>query len=560
MAVATDKRGPARSGLDVMLTDAASNGGTRLLKPGTALGLGLGLARRPQRVVKRGAGLVGELAKVAAGRSELAPAKRDRRFADDGWTGNWALQRVLQTHIALEHTVDGLVGDAELDWRRERQARFAVTNVMDAIAPSNNPLINPTVLKATVDEGGANFVRGARRFVRDFPGSPATVDTSRFEVGENVAVTEGAVVHRTDVFELIQYKPRTPEVRSVPLLIAPPTINKYYILDLREDRSLVQYLLDQGQAVFMISWADPTPEQGEWDFDVYAAAIQEARDVTARISQADQVHLQGVCSGGIISGGLLGAAVKNGDIDGYASLSLLVCAIDSDRAGTADALISKEVAAAAVAESARKGYLDGKALAGVFTWLRPNDLVWNYVVNNYLMGRKPPAFDVLFWNQDTVRMTAGLHRDFIHMSLDNLLAKPGGMEVLDEDVDLSEVKLDTYVVAGVNDHIVPWENAYRSTQLFGGDTRFILSSSGHIQALVNPPDPDGKATFHVGSDNPETPEAWQRSAARHKGSWWEDYDAWLSDRSGPTKPAPRTLGRGKHKRLDPAPGPYVRGN
>ncbi len=562
MSAATDTEGPAgaaRAGFDVLLTDASTDGGGRFLKPGAALGTAAGLARRPDRVVRRSATLAKELGKVAAGRSEQAPAKRDRRYKDEGWQGNWALRRLMQAHLAVTEAADGLVSDAELDWRRERQARFALTNVLDALAPSNNPLTNPTVLKASVDEGGANLVRGLRRFASDFPKMPATVDTDEFEIGRNIAVTPGAVVHRTEVYELIQYTPRTPEVRAIPLLIAPPTINKYYVLDLREDRSLVQYLVDQGQQVFMMSWANPTAEQGDWDFDTYAAAIDDARAVVAAITQAERIHLQGVCSGGIIAGGLLGHLAKTGRLEDIASLSLLVVALDQEHAGTADALTTREVAAAAVAESARRGYLDGKALGGVFTWLRPNDLVWNYVVNNYLLGRKPPAFDVLFWNQDSVRMAAGMHRDFIHMSLDNQLAEPGGMEVLGTGVDLSDVDLDTYVVAGAKDHIVPWENAYRSTQLLAGDSRFVLCSSGHIASLVNPPDPDGKASFHIGPDNPETPEAWMDAAAQRRGSWWEDYDVWLAERSGERRPAPRRLGTRKHKPLDDAPGPYVQG-
>jgi polyhydroxyalkanoate synthase len=269
------------------------------------------------------------------------------------------------------------------------------------------------------------------------------------------------------------------------------------------------------------------------------------------------VHLNGVCSGGIISAGVLGHLAARGRLDEIASLTLLVAALDNARAGTASALIGRETAAAAVADSARRGYLDGQALSGVFTWLRPNDLVWNYVVNNYLLGKDPPAFDVLFWNQDTVRLAAGLHRDFIHLALGNSLAHRGALEVLGTPVDLTAVDLDSYIVAGSTDHIIPWENAYRSTQMLRGEPRFVLSTSGHIQALVNPPSDESRSSYRVADACPETPEAWSERAATRTGSWWPDYDEWLAGRSGELKPAPKRLGSRDYRALGKAPGTYV---
>ena len=547
----------AHAGLDVMLTDAAGGGRSRFIRPGEAVGIAAGLARRPDRAARRLGGLGAELARVASGRSDVRPAKRDRRFADSAWNSSWLFRRLLQTHLALGEAVDGLISDADLDWRHERQARFAAGTVLDALAPSNFPWSNPTVIKEIVDQGGANLVKGARRFARDFPRLPSTVDTSKFSVGENLALTAGSVVLRTEVFELIQYAPQTDGVREVPLLFAPPTINKYYVLDLAPGRSMVEWLVQHGQQVFMISWRNPNAEQGHFDLDAYAGAVLEARDAVAAITRQPAVHLTGVCAGGIISAGVLGHLAAQGRLGQIASLSLMVCALDNLHAGTASALTGREIAAAAVAESARRGYLDGQALSGVFTWLRPNDLVWNYVVNNYLLGKAPPAFDVLFWNQDTVRLAAGLHRDFIHLSLENSITRAGELEVLGTGVDLGAVDLDTYILAGLTDHIVPWENAYRSTQLLGGTPRFVLSTSGHIQALVNPPGPDSRSSYRVADEHPATPEAWTERSATKPGSWWPDYDEWLGARSGELKPAPKSLGRGHHKALAKAPGSYV---
>jgi polyhydroxyalkanoate synthase len=548
--------------LDALLTDAATAGtATRVVQPAALARLALGVARRPDRVARRAAGLAGELTRVVRGRSELAPPKGDRRFTDPAWSQNWAYRRVLQAYLAAGATADGVLTDARLGWRADRVTRFAVGNLLDAVAPTNFPLTNPTVLKETIDRGGQNFVVGGGRLLRDVRHRrlPAMVDTTKFEVGGNLAVTPGRIVLRTDVLELIQYEPTTARVREVPLLVVPPTINKYYVLDLAPGRSLVEHLVAEGQQAFMISWRNPGQEQGHFDFDTYAAAIAQAREAVAEITRSDSVHLAAACSGGILTAGLLGHLAKEGGLDGVASVTLMVCALDNRQAGTTSAMTSQEVADVAIAQSARKGFLDGEALAGVFAWLRPNDLVWGYVVNNYLLGRALPAFDILYWNQDAVRLAAGLHRDFVHMAMGNTMARAGGMTVLGTPLDLSAVGIDSYVVAGSSDHIVPWHNAYRGARLLGGRQRFVLSTSGHIQALINPPGPDSRSSYRVaeGDDLPDEPRAFAEATPRHAGSWWTDYVAWLAARSGATKPARKTLGSAAYPATATAPGSYV---
>jgi polyhydroxyalkanoate synthase len=552
----------SRVALDVLLTDAALEPGgvNRFVKPAAAVKTVGGLARRPDRVARRVGGLGSELASVAVGHSERAPARGDRRFADPAWQKSWLWRRTLQSYLAVTETVDGLIDDAGLDWRSERQARFAAGNVLDALAPTNFPWSNPTVLKETVDRGGENLVRGARQFARDVsraPRLPATVDASKFEVGGNLALSAGSVILREDAFELIHYQPQTELVRETPLLFVPPTINRFYILDLAPGRSMIEYLLAQGQQVFVISWRNPEQSHGHFDLDTYAQAVLDARSAVAEVTGSSAVHLNAACSGGIISSGVLGHLASDGALSDVASLTLMVCALDNARAGDAAAFLNRELAAAAVAESARKGYLDGRSLAGVFAWLRPNDLIWSYVVNNYLLGKDPPAFDILYWNQDSVRLAAGVHRDFIRMALDNSLTRAGGLHVLGSPVDLSAVDVDSYIVAGSNDHIVPWENAYRSTQLLGGDSRFILSTSGHIQALINPPGPESRSSFRVAESNPDSAAAWVERAVTHPGSWWPDYAEWLGERSGALRPAPSRLGSAAYKPVAKAPGSYV---
>ncbi len=558
----TGVRAASRNALEVLLSDAAleEGGSGRFLQPVAAAKTVAGLVRRPDRVANRLGQLGSEITRVVGGTSELAPASGDRRFVDRGWHENWLLHRLLQSYLALGGTIDQLITDAELGWRTERQVRFAASNVIDAIAPTNFPLTNPAVLREIVDTGGANLVSGARRFLRDIgrsPRLPATVDTSKFDVGDNLAVTPGSIVLRTDVFELIHYKPSTPEVLEVPLLFVPPTINKFYILDLAPGRSMIEHLISQGQQVFAISWRNPDAHHASFDLDTYVEAVLEARAAVATICGVDAIHLNAACSGGIISSAALGHLAASGSLGDVASLTLMVCALDNERAGTTGAFATKEIAAAAVAESARRGYVDGRALAGVFAWLRPNDMIWGYVVNNYLLGKEPPAFDILYWNNDSVRLAAGLHRDFIRLALDNSLGRAGGLAVLGTPVDLKAVDIDAYIVAGSNDHIVPWQNAYKSTQMLGGDTRFVLSTSGHIQALINPPSPNSKSSYRTAASNPAAADEWFTIAAKHTGSWWPDYVAWLAERSGELKAAPKRLGSAGFKPAGKAPGNYV---
>jgi polyhydroxyalkanoate synthase subunit PhaC len=561
----TGARAAARAALDVMLTDAAISPSMpgRLLQPRAGGRLAASLVRRPQRVVRRGGGLGVELARVLAGASELTPSKSDRRFTDRGWTDSWFFHRLMQTYLAVGASVDGLIADANLDWRSEQQVRFVARNLLDALAPTNFPLSNPEVIRETVDRGGANLVKGGQRLVRDVVKGrlPAMVDTSKFEVGRNLAVTPGAVVARTDVFELIQYAPQVDTVYEVPLLIVPPTINKYYALDMAPGRSLVEYLLHQGHQVFMISWRNPEQAHGHFDYDTYAQAILDARDRCGEIAGQPTAHVMAACSGGMIAVGALAHRAVDSGLDGVASLTLLVCPIDNERGGTAAAFTTREIAAAAAAQSARRGYLDGNALQNVFAWLRPNDLVWNYVVNNYMLGKEPPAFDILYWSQDVVRLAAGLHRDFLTIALDNALTIPGGFRVLGTDVDLGDIRLDNYIVAGSTDHIVRWRNAYQSTQLLSGDSRFILSTSGHIQALINPPDgwagAVSRSSYRVADSHPADTAAWEAEAVTKAGSWWPDYSAWLGERSGERVRAKRGLGSRRYRPVADAPGTYV---
>jgi polyhydroxyalkanoate synthase len=545
--------------LDALLVEAALGPLRRFAPDASTVRFALGLARRPRTTGRRLGGLAAELARIGVGTSRVAPSKRDRRFTDPAWTANPLLRRLVQAHLAAGQTAEQVVGDAALGWRDEQRVRFLVENLVAAASPSNLPLVNPASAKALIDTAGLNFVRGGRNLLGDLaapPRVPEMVDTSAFEVGRTIAVTPGAVVLRTEVLELIQYRPQTKRVREVPLLLVPPTINKYYALDLAPDRSLVEYLVQQGQQVFVISWRNPDARHADWGLDTYVQSVLDAFDAVQRICRADRAALCGICSGGIIASIAAAHLAATGRQDRLAGFALAVTVLDNAGAGTPAALADRRLAAAATALSRRRGYLDGRALAEVFAWLRPEDLVWNYWVNNYLLGRKPPAFDILFWNADTTRMSARLHADFVDLAMDNPLVTPGAMTVLGVPVDLSRIEVDAYVVAGIADHLTPWQNCYHSTQLLGGDSRFILSTSGHIAALVNPPG-NPRASYQTNTDNPADAQQWLRSAAAQQGSWWPDLVAWLGERCGADKAAPRKLGGGGLHPLVEAPGTYV---
>ncbi len=532
----------AAAPLDLLLTDAAIGVLRRMNPGGSGLRLAAALAGRPRLVAGRGRRLVSELARIAVGTSQVRPSRRDRRFADPGWAGNPLLRRAMQVYLTAAGTVEGLVAEAGLDWADSERVGFVVTNLIDALAPSNNPLLNPAAVKAAVDTGGGSAIAGLRHFAADMaaaPRVPSMVEPDAFEVGVDLAVTPGSVVLRTPVFELIQYRPTTQAVRQVPLLIVPPTINKFYVMDLAPGRSLAEYLVGSGVQVLMISWRNPDARHANWDFDTYGQAVLDAMDAAGRITGSEQTVLMGACSGGII-----------------AAITLMVTVLDEARAGLAGAVIDERTVRLAAAASQARGYLDGRSLAEVFAWLRPNDLIWNYWVNNYLLGLTPPPFDILFWNGDTTRMTAGLHRDFLRLGLSNGLVQPGGVTMIGSPVDLALIDRDSYIVAGITDHICPWQSCYRSTRLLRGRSRFVLSTSGHVAAMVNPPGND-KARYQVAKDCPEDPQDWLRRAETCHGSWWSDYAGWLAEHCGEEKAAPDEPGGGGLAQICDAPGTYV---
>jgi polyhydroxyalkanoate synthase len=455
-----------------------------------------------------------------------------------------------------------LLDDADVDWKTRQLARYASTLLIDALAPTNTLLGNPAAIKRAFDTAGLSLFRGARNFLEDVRRNgamPSMVDRRRFRVGQELAVTPGAVVYRDEVMELIQYQPATPSVFENPLVIVPPQINKFYILDLAPGRSLVQYLVDQGISVFTISWRNPTLDQRDVGLDGYVSACRRATEVARDIMGAASCNLFGACAGGITMALLLGWLAATG-VDGIGSATLAVTIMDTEAPSMMGMFASPASIAAAIRRSQKRGFLDGEEMARVFAWLRPNDLVWNYWVNNYLLGNDPPAFDILFWNADSTRLPAALHADMLHLfEIEKPFQRPGAISIQGTPIDLRQVTVPTYVVAGLTDHIVPWQAAYAATQALGGPTEFVLSSSGHIQSLVNPPG-NPKASFRADGPAVDDPEAWLRGATERRGSWWEHWTGWLEKSSGERRPAPARLGNRRHRPSSAAPGLYVHQN
>ncbi|VIO68116.1 Poly(3-hydroxyalkanoate) polymerase subunit PhaC [Bradyrhizobium ivorense] len=514
----------------------------------------------PKVATEQWLSFVGELGSIVSGKSERAPKAGDKRFADPTWKESSLHSGLLKAYLAWGEAVNGLVDKTSLSDIDKQRAHLITEILIDAVAPTNTMLTNPAAVRKFIDTGGQSMWGGLKNYMDDLTrnrGMPSMVDMSAFKVGENLATTPGAVIFRNDLLELIQYTPTTPTVRKRPLVITPPQINKYYALDLSPDKSMVRFLLESGIQVFAVSWRNPTAAHRDWGLDTYVAALDEAVDAAREISGSDDISMMGSCSGGITSTAYfatLGSAAEQK----IRNLVLAVCLLDPNSADESafGCLMTPETMRAAKASSQLRGIVDGHDLARMFAWMRPNDLIWNYWVNNYLLGNQPPAFDILYWNADTTRLPAALHGDYLDLYFTNPFVNAGKVTLNDKTIDMSKVKADSYVVAGVTDHITPWKGVYKTAQIMGEGTTFVLSNSGHLQSLLNPPS-NPKASFMIGTVGAATPDAFLAAAEKRKGSWWLDWRDWLQPRSGDEVAAPASLGSARYPVLGPAPGTYV---
>jgi len=501
-----------------------------------------------------------ELLQIASGESKRAPQAGDKRFADSTWKSSALHQGLLQAYLAWGEAVNGFIEKSSLSDIDKARAHLIANIFIDAAAPTNNLVTNPAALRKLLDSGGESGWRGLKHFVEDLAkngGLPAQVDKTPFKVGENIATTPGAVVFHNDLLELIQYASTTAEVRKRPIVVTPPQINKYYSLDLSPEKSLVQFLLKNGYQMFCVSWRNPTAQQRDWGLDTYIAALDEATDAAREITGSDDVTMMGACSGGITSAAYAGWLAGRGNAK-IKNMVTPVCVLDVTTSGDSafGSLVTPETMLAAKEASRLRGVLDGQELARMFAWMRPNDLIWNYWVNNYLLGNSPPAFDILFWNADTTCLPARLHHDYIDLYFTNPFVNSNKLTLNGVAIDMRRVKVDAYVVAGVTDHITPWKGVYQTAKIYGDDTTFVLSNSGHLQSLLNPPT-NPRASFVAGLARAPDGDAFLAGAEKRNGSWWLHWRDWLSERSGAEVPAPAKLGSNRHPATVPAPGTYV---
>ncbi len=520
--------------------------------------LGKEALRNPMLLVEQEAALIRDLVSVVAGQSEITPTKGDKRFTDEAWIQNPMYRTVMQGYVAWTNALQGFVDKTALDERTKERARFSVSLFTDAFSPTNTILTNPAALRKTWETKGQNVFDGLKNFVSDLQnngGLPSQVNREAFTVGENLALSPGQVVFRNPVLELIQYAPVTETVHEMPHLIIPPEINKFYVFDLSPGKSIIEYLVKNGMQIFAVSWRNPREDHSDWGMDVYVAALEEAVAAMRDITRSHDLIIHAACSGAMTAAALAGHFANQGD-NGIQAMTMMVAVLGQIRDGTLSLFATDETASAAKLASQAQGILDGTEMNRIFAWLRPNDLVWNFWVNNYLMGNSPPAFDILYWSNDSTRLPAKFHGELLDIFRDNRLIEPRAMKVLGKPIDLSKLSFDKMFIAGTTDHITPWKGVYQSARSFGGKNNFILSSSGHIQSLINPPT-NAKAKFFLNPALPASPDDWLKEATLTGGSWWELWRNWAGEHSGKMKLAPKKLGSKSHPPLGNAPGTYV---
>jgi len=492
------------------------------------------------------------------------PAQGDKRFRHEGWQDHLLFDYIKQSYLIAARWLHENVASVEgLDDQTKRKVDFFTRQYIDALAPSNFALTNPEVFKETIATGGQNLVKGLNNLLDDIERGNGRLrismtDAKAFELGVNIGTTPGKVVFRNALLELIQYEPTTAKVFERPLLVIPPWINKYYILDLREKNSFLRWAVSQGHTVFVVSWVNPDEKLAGMDFEDYLTdGTIAALDAIEKATGAKDVNAIGYCLGGTLLASTLGYLAAKKKEKRIASATFMTSLVDFTRAGELEVFIDEAQVASLERKMLERGYLEGAEMANTFNMLRANDLIWSFVINNYLLGRDPFPFDLLHWNCDATRMPAKMHSFYLrNMYMRNALKDKGGVTLDGVPIDLRLSKVPTYFVSAIEDHIAPWKTTYAGTQILGGPSRFVLSGSGHIAGMINPPAAN-KYGYWTSEKLPDTPEAWFDGAKQHEGSWWTDWQAWARPRGG-KQVAARIPGKGKLKALADAPGTYVR--
>ncbi|MCF3628976.1 class I poly(R)-hydroxyalkanoic acid synthase [Thalassospiraceae bacterium LMO-SO8] len=496
------------------------------------------------------------------------PTRDDRRFRDEAWSENQVFDFIKQSYLLTAKWLESTVHDVEgLDRKTQHKVDFYTKQFVNALSPTNFLMTNPEALRATVESKGENLVNGLNNLLEDLERGDGKLairmtDMEAFEIGKNVATAKGKVIYRNDLIELIQFDPLTDKVAQTPLLIVPPWINKFYILDLRPENSFIRWASAQGHTVFVISWVNPDAKLARKTYDDYMLeGPLAAMDVIEQATGERAINIIGYCLGGTLTAAALAwMAAQKGEKwkDRVKSATFFTTMVDFAEAGDLSVFVDETQLANMEAKMNERGYLEGSEMATTFNMLRANDLIWSFVVNNYLLGKDPFPFDLLFWNSDSTRMPAAMHAFYLrNMYLENKLATPGGITLAGTPIDLTRIDVPAYMISTREDHIAPWKATYAATQIYKGPIRFVLSASGHIAGVINPPSAN-KYCYWTNSQSPKDPDAWFDKAKQHEGSWWPDWDAWVKKQSGKKTVPARIPGDGKLPALDDAPGTYVK--
>lgn len=487
------------------------------------------------------------------------PPPGDRRFKAEEWSKNPVFDYIKQSYLLTSGMLTEMAQNAKLSSQQQEKLEFYTRQYVDAMSPSNFAITNPEVLQQAMETKGASLVDGLKNLLGDIEkGHISMTDESAFELGKNLATTEGAVVFQNDIFQLIHYKPLTEQTYERPTLIVPPSINKFYILDLQPDNSFVRFCLEQGQDVYLVSWVNPSIDQRDISWDDYVGdGVLTAIDCVKQVSGQDKINMVAWCVGGTLTASALGVLANRKD-NSVGSCTFLTTLIDFEDPGDLRVYIDEQQINQLAEKVNKEGVLHGRELATSFNMLRSNDLIWSYVVNNYLKGQTPPPFDILYWNSDPTNLPAAMYTYYLKgMYLDNNLVKPGGLTVCGEKIDLSKVKTPCYFLSTVEDHIAPWKSTFKALDLLSGNNEFVLGASGHVAGVINPAKKN-RRNYWVKGEMGKGCNHWLETAERQEGSWWNHWNDWIRRRAGKKQDAPAEYGTADFKVIEPAPGSYVR--
>ncbi len=514
--------------------------------------------RQPDVFVSHYSNFAKEIVNIVQSKSKIEPPRKDKRFRDAVWKDNYLYRSVMQTYLAWDKEVCGWVDDLDMLDADKRRSQFLREQVSAMLSPTNSPL-NPVAVKRAYQTGGKSVLSGLKHILEDIHTNhamPSQVRSDSYTVGKDLALSPGAVVHRSEVLELLQYQmDEGQKIDQRPVLIVPPQINKFYVFDLTPKNSLVKHLQSEGVQPFVISWRNPSRHNAAWDLDRYVSELETAIEVMCEITGSDQINLSSACAGGVTSMALLGY-LEAANKPLVHSHSMFVTALQADDSSSLGLFATREGVELSRKLAKRQGFMDGKSLSHIFNWLRPTDLVWNFWINNYLLGKEPPSMDVLYWDNDSTRLPAGLHSDFLDIFVDDKFARPNSLMVKGYPVDIRQLSMDFYCVGGDEDYLMPWKKCFEVPQLVSSECTFVLSTSGHIQSILRPPGIANTIYYTNDSDCVDA-DQWAASASKNEGSWWCHWSQWLHQRGGKSQLASGSVGSEAHPPLSPAPGLYV---